>query len=194
MKLPKTEPYQRSRHRATLQAWVVAATAVAAIGLPQVSSATARDNASQQTQDNSPDTMHDAQQAAAFWIDALLAADTDDAMSMMRLPASQANHKKVHNDLAVLSDLLAQEGVHVEPVAHQQRGHWALSAWEMNVPDVSLAPVLEPITLYDPSADGLFDASTDWQVVPQGVTQDPALKPLYNADHAALEQWFETLL
>lgn len=194
MKLPKTEPYQRSRHRATLQAWVVAATAVAAIGLPQVSRAEARDNTSQQALDNSQDAMHDAQQVAQYWIDALLAADTDDAMSLMRLPAMEANQKKVHNDLAVLSDLLAQEGVYVEPVAHRQSGHWAMSAWEMNVPDVSLAPVLEPITLYNPSADGLFDASTDWQVVPQGVAQDPALKPLYNADHATLEQWFETLL
>ena len=194
MKFPKSEPYQRSRHRATLQAWVVAATAVAAIGLPQVASASARDNTSQQTHDNSQDTMREAQQVAADWIDALLAADTDDAMSLMRLPADPVHQQKVQSDLNIMTDLLAQQGVVAEPVAHRQRGHWALSAWEMNVPDVSLAPVLEPVMLYNPSADGMFDASADWQVVPQGVAHDPALKPLYNADHAALGQWFETLL
>lgn len=194
MKPPKNEPYQRSRHRAALQAWVFAATAVAAIGLPQVSSAAARERASEQAQDNSHDAMQEAQQVAAFWIDSLLAADTDDALSLMRLPATSENQKRVKDDLAVLSDLLTQEGVRVEPVASHQCGHWALSAWEMDLPEVSLTPVVEPITLYNPSADGMFDASTDWQVVPHGVTQDPALKPLYNADHAALQAWFETLL
>lgn len=194
MKSPKNEPYQRSRHRAALQAWVVAATAVAAIGLPQVSSPAARERASQPAQDNSHDAMHGAQQVAAFWIDSLLAADSDDALSLMRLPVTSENQKQVKDDLAHLSDLLAQEGVRVEPVAHHQCGHWALSAWEMIVPDVSLAPVVEPITLYNASVDGMFDACTDWQVVPPGVSQDPALKPLYNADYAALQAWFETLL
>ena len=194
MKFPKSEPYQRSRHRATLQTWVVAATAVAAIGLPQVSSAAERGQSHHQVQDGRDNASQDAKHVAAMWIDALLAADSDDAISLMRLPADPANQSKVQNDLDIMTDLLAQEGVVVEPVAHRQRGHWALSAWAMNVPDVSMVSVLEPVTLYNPSADGLFDSSSDWQVVPQGVAQDSALKPLYNADCVELEQWFETLL
>lgn len=189
MKRSKTEPYQRSRHRAALQAWVVAATAVAAIGLPQATSATGRADVDRQMCGKDRDAMDDAQQVASFWINALLAADTEEAMALMRLPATVTNQNAVQNDLALLSDLVGQDGVYVEPVASQQRGHWAFSVWEMNVPDVSLTPVVEPIALYNPSADGMFDTSTDWQVVPQGVEHDPALKPLYNADHAALESW-----
>lgn len=191
---PKTEPYQRSRHRATLQAWVVAATAVAAIGLPNTAGATTRDNTYQQMHDNSQASSQDAQQVASYWIDALLAADTDAAISMMRLPGAAEHQQTVQADLDVISDLLAQEGVHAEPVAHRQAGHWAMSAWEMNIPDVSLAPVIEPITLYNPSSDGLFEGSAEWQVVPQGVAEDAALKPLYNADHEALQAWVQTLL
>ena len=194
MMQPKTEPYQRSRHRAALQAWVVAATAVAAIGLPHSAGAQQRDNTQQHVQDDSQASLQDAKQVAAFWIDALLAADTNDALSLMRLPANEAHQQSVETDLLVMSDLLSQEGVVAGPVAHRQAGHWAMSAWEMNIPDVSLGPVIEPITLYNPSSDGLFEGSSDWQVVPQGVEQDAAFKPLYNADHDALQAWVQTLL
>lgn len=191
---PKTEPYQRSRHRATLQAWVVAATAVAAIGLPSTANASTRDNTQQHVQDHGQSHPLDVQQVASQWIDALMAADTTTALSMMRLPAAADHQRSVQTDLDVMSDLLAQQGVHAEPVAHRQAGHWALSAWEMNIPDTTLAPVIEPITLYNPSSDGLFEGSADWQVVPQGVGEDAALKPLYNADHQALQAWAQTLL
>lgn len=191
---PKTEPYQRSRHRATLQAWVVAATAVAAIGLPNSAGAMSRDNTQQHVRDHDQAPSHDPQQVASFWIDALLQADTDAALSMMRLPGDAKHQHTVQTDLDLMSDLLVQPGVVAEPVAHRQAGHWAMSAWEMNIPDVSLAPVVEPITLYNPSSDGLFEGAADWQVVPQGVEQDAALKPLYNADHEALQAWAQTLL
>ena len=193
MKPPKSEPYQRSRHRATLQAWVMAATAVAAIGLPNAASAEQRDN-TQQVNTDDQTLARDAQSIASYWIDALMSADADEALSMMRLPSLPEQQLVVHNDLAVLSDLLAQEGVRVDPVEHRRAGHWALSAWQMNVPDVSMAPVVEPIMLYHPSADGLFESTADWQVVPQGVINDPAIKPLYNADYDALQDWYQTLL
>lgn len=194
MKYPKSEPYQRSRHRAMLQAWVVAATAVASIGMPNSAGAMSRDNTQQQVRDQDQAPSHDPQQVASFWIDALLQAETDVALTMMRLPGDAEHQKAVQSDLDVMSELLAQEGVRAEPVAHRQAGHWAMSAWEMNIPDVSMAPVIEPITLYNPSSDGLFEGAADWQVVPQGVEQDAALKPLYNADHEALQAWVQTLL
>jgi len=194
MKPPKNEPYQRSRHRAALQAWVMAATAVAAIGMPSAAAASHRDDTLAQTHRNDQSPLQDAKSVASYWIDALLAADTDDAMSLMRLPAVAEHLQAVHADLDVMSDLLAQEGVKAEPVAHRQAGHWAVSAWEMNIPDVSLAPVVEPITLYHPAADGLIDTPMEWQIVPQGFNTDPALAPLYNADHAALMKWSQTLV
>ena len=194
MKPPKSEPYQRSRHRATLQAWVVAATAVAAVGLPAKAVTSQRENTYQQTLNNDQHPMQDAQSVASYWFDALLAGDTQAAMSHMRLPATQENQQAVQTDLDVLSDMLMDQDVRIEAVAHRQAGHWALSAWRMDAPGYSLAPVIEPITLYHPAADGLIDTPMDWQVVPQGMNADPALAPLYNADHGELMQWAQTLV
>ena len=193
MKPPKNEPYRRSRHRAALHAWVVAATAVASIGMPASVAASDRDN-TQQVLTNDQSVTHDAQSIASYWIEALQAGDTDAAMSLMRLPSSADHQQTVQTDLEVMTDLLAQQGVRAEPVAHRHAGHWALSAWRLDAPDFSLAPVLEPITLYNPSSDGLFDNAADWQVVPQCVTEDAAIMPLLNADHDALHAWYETLL
>ena len=193
MKPPKTEPYQRSRHRAALHAWVVAATTVASIGM----SANARpldDIAQALTLQDDQALSHDASTVAAHWIDALQSADVQAALSMMRLPAHVQHQQAVQTDLAVMSDLLAQQNVRVESIAHRRAGHWALSAWRMDQPDISLAPVIEPVTLYNPSSDGLFDQSAQWQVVPQGVEDDPALLPLYNEDYASLQDWYQTLL
>ena len=194
MKPPKNEPYQRSRHRAALHAWVVAATTVASIGMSANAGIVKQDSTQQLAHRDDQSPSQDANRVASYWIDALQAGDADTALSMMRLPSLPVQQSSVHNDLAVLSDLLIQDGVRVEPVDHRRAGHWALSAWQMNVPDVSMAPVVEPITLYHPSADGLIESSADWQVMPQGITDDPALKPLYNADYEALQGWFETLL
>ncbi|MFK7789175.1 MAG: hypothetical protein AB8C95_06755 [Phycisphaeraceae bacterium] len=194
MKPPKNEPYQRSRHRAALHAWVVAATAVASIGLPTVSLAQQRDNTHQVSHRDDQAPAQDAQQVASFWIDALQSGDVDAAMAMMRLPNSTPHQQAVQTDIDILAELLATQDVRVEPVAHRRAGHWAMSAWSVEALDVAQAPVIEPIALYDPSADGLFDSSADWRVVPQGVENDPALKPPYNADYDALQAWTQTLL
>lgn len=194
MKYPKTEPYRRSRHRAALHAWVVAATAVAAIGIPASATAEQRDSTLQHVHNNDQPPTQDAQSVASFWIDAMQAGDIDAAMSLMRLPASSSNQQAVQTDLNILSDMLAHQNVRAQPVAHRYAGHWALSAWALDAPEVSMAPVIEPITLYNPSSDGLYDSVADWQVVPQGVAEDVAIKPLYNADHEALQAWAQTLL
>ncbi|MEO0474770.1 MAG: hypothetical protein AAF085_02195 [Planctomycetota bacterium] len=194
MKFPKSEPYQRSRHRAALHAWVVAATTVASIGMAANASTPTRDNIHPLTQSDDQSSALNAIQVATYWIEALQAGDADAALSMMRLPSEAEHQHSVNNDLAVLSDLLTQQGVRVEPVEHRRAGHWALSALQMNAPNVSLAPVIEPVTLYHPSSDGLFESSAGWQVVPQGVEQDPAFKPLCNADYDALQAWYQALL
>lgn len=194
MKLPKTEPYQRSRHRAALHAWVVAATTVASIGMSANASPLDSDRTHALTQQDDQAQAQDASTVAADWIEALQGADVQAALSMMRLPATPQHQRAVQTDLAVLADLLAQQHVRVEPIAHRRAGHWALSAWRMDQPDFSLAPVIEPVTLYNPSSDGLFAHAHQWQVVPQGVEDDPALMPLYNADYDALQDWYKTLL
>jgi hypothetical protein len=192
MKYPKSEPYQRSRHRATLQSWVLAATAVAAIGLPAAAATTLRDD-DQQVQRNDQAASLDPQDVAAHWIAALYQADTALALDMMRLPARADDQRAVQSDLDVLVDLLSDDSVHAEPIAHRRQGHWAMSAWQLDQPATSLAPVIEPIALYHPSADGLVDTSDQWQVVPQAMADDPALQPLYNADYEALREWAELL-
>lgn len=194
MKPPKTEPYQRSRHRAALHAWVVAATTVASIGMSANASPLDIDRTHALTQQDDQAQTQDACTVATYWIEALLAEDIHAALSMMRLPATPQHQHAAQTDLVVLADLLAQQQVRVEPIAHRRAGHWALSAWRMDQPDISLAPVIESVTLYNPSSDGLFDHSHQWQVVPQGVEGDPALMPLYNADYDALQDWYKTLL
>jgi hypothetical protein len=193
MKPPKNEPYQRSRHRAALHAWVVAATTVASIGMSANASLLDRGNTQALTQQDDQALSHDASTVAGYWIEALQTADVEAALSMMRLPSTAQHQQAVQTDLAVMTDLLAQQGVRVEPMAHRRAGHWALSAWRMDQPEISMAPVIEPVTLYNPSSDGLIDHSAQWQVVPQGIEDDPAMMPLYNADYEALQDWFKTL-
>lgn len=194
MKTPQNEPYQRSRHRAALHAWVVAATAVASIGMPAAAAALSRD-APQVTagiQEQTP--AQAAQNVAKHWLSALGRGDVASALASMRLPR-QANHERdAFDEAAALSDWLRESGAEIEPVAAQQAGHWALTTWRLGED-----ALIEPITLYHPAADGLLltdhsliDAG-DWQVVPQGMQDDPALAPLYNTDHAALMQWYEAL-
>lgn len=194
MKPPKNEPYQRSHHRAALHAWIVAATTVASIGMSSAAFALEDDKALELTQRDEQSRSHDAQQVASDWIDAMQLGDTQAAMSLMRLPGSEQNQQAVQTDLDVLVDLLAQQGVRVEPVAHRHAGHWAMSAWALDLPEVSLAPVIEPIALYHPASDALFESSANWQVMPQDLPDDPALTPLYNADYDELQAWFQTLL
>ena len=194
MKFPKSEPYQRSRHRAALHAWVVAATTVASIGMAANAGAILRDNTQELTQRDDQSPAQDALRVATYWINALQVGDADTALSMMRLPSTPEHQQAVQTDLSLLSEMLGQQGVRVEPVEHRRAGHWALSAWRMDQPDMSLAPVIEPVTLYHPSSDGLFESSADWQVVPQGAEDDPAFKPLYNADYDALQGWYQALL
>ena len=193
MKFPKSEPYQRSRQRSALQAIVVAATAVAAIGLPANAGALKRDD-TQQVQCNDASPSQHAHRVASSWIDALFAGDTEAALRLMHLPGSPVHQRAVQADLDVMSDLLSQRGVCVEPIAQRQAGHWALSAWRLDQPAVSFSPVLEPVMLYHASPDGLFESSADWLVMPQGLGEDAAFQPLYNADHDALCDWFQTLM
>lgn len=195
MKYPKSEPYQRSRHRAALHAWVVAATAVASIGMPAAVKAMGRDTEQVTTDRGVLHPAEAAQRVAEAWWDALRRADVSDARSMMRLPGDDAAELDALDEVAALSDWLIESGVPVELVANEQSGHWALSAWRLGDD-----PLLEPVTLYHPSADGLSVGIADslvgdtsgWQVVPQGI-KDPALSPLYNADYTELEGWFEKL-
>ena len=194
MKPPKNEPYQRSRHRAALHAWVVAATTVASIGMPSAAIALDDNNTQALTQRTDQTPSQAANLVASYWIDALQVGDTQAAMALMRLPSNAEHLQAVQTDLDVMADLLSDEGVRVEPVAHRHAGHWALSAWSLDRPDVSLSPVIEPIALYHPAMDGLFESASDWQVMPQDVAEDAALKPLYNADYNALQAWFQTLL
>lgn len=193
MKYPKSEPYQRSRHRSRLHALVVAATAVAAIGLP--TSATTIDDSNNSTHltQGESSTALQAQRIASLWIQALQLGDIDSAQSWMHLPRSMANQKVVHTELEVLADMLSDESVRVEPIASRQAGHWALSAWSMDQLDTALSPVMEPVMLYNPVSDGLLDDMANWQVVPQKTNDDAALKPLYNADYESLLQWYDTL-
>lgn len=188
MRPPKSEPYQRSRHRAALHAWVVAATAVASIGMPSLAAARNDQLVGHQATSDELAPTQTAEQAARAWFDALQKGDSNAALSSMTLPGAPGNERAVRERVRAMSDWLNESGTAVEPVAHNQAGHWALSAWRLGE-DV----LLEPVTLYDPTADGLFLADASWQVVPQGFANDSALKPLYNADHESLMQWFETL-
>lgn len=194
MKSPQNEPYQRSRHRAALHAWVVAATAVASIGMP--STALAWNDEAQRITTSVNDTQTPAQAAqrvAKHWLDALKRGDIASALRLMRLPRDAGNERDVADEAAALSDWLRESDAAIEPVAAQQAGHWALTLWQLG--DASL---IEPVTLYHPASDGLdtrllADIDTaDWQVVPQGLEDDPALAPLYNADHVALMEWYQT--
>lgn len=194
MKPPKNEPYQRSRHRAALHAWVVAATTVASIGMSSAAFALEDDTKHELMQRDAQSPAQDAQRVASHWIEALQLGDMQAAMSMIRLPGSEQHQQAVQTDLDVLADLLAQQDVRIEPVAHRHVGHWAMSAWAMDLPEVSIAPVIEPIALYHPASDALFESSANWQVMPQNLTDDPALTPLYNADYDELQAWFQTLL
>lgn len=193
MKSPQNEPYQRSRHRAALHAWVVAATTVASIGMPSV--ALARGNDEQRMTAQAADTHTPAQAAqrvAKHWLEMLKRGDVASALHVMRLPRESDNEKDVVDEAAALSDWLRESDAAIEPLAAQQAGHWALTAWRLG--DASL---IEPITLYHPASDefelgiGGSISAADWQVVPQGMQDDPALAPLYNADHASLMDWYQ---
>lgn len=195
MKPPKNEPYQRSRHRATLHAWVVAATSIAAIGLPAAAMTPQRDNTELVSRGQDATETRDAREVAAQWIDALQSADLDAAWSMMQPPSLPTHQASVLTDLDVLAELLAQEDVRVEPIAHRRAGHWAMSAWSVESLSIAQAPLIEPIALYNPAADDLIDSSVgSWHIVAQSSQADPALKPLYNADYDALQAWVRTLL
>lgn len=196
MKPPKSEPYQRSRHRAALHAWVVAATAVAAVGVPASASSMRRDvadvsaTADARSPELSPEA--EAERVAQQWLEALFAGDAGSAMSAMVLPRDADNESAVAQELGAMSDWLKQSDAVAEPVARRRAGHWALSAWRIDAPGDAepSSGLLQPIALYNPAADGLFDAGGDWRVVPAGFEEDAALAPLYNADHAALTQWY----
>lgn len=195
MKAPQNEPYQRSRHRAALHAWVVAATAVASIGMPSVATALNPETRSMTASANDQAPAQAAQQAARHWLDALRRGDVGSALSAMRLPRHASNERDAIDEAAALADWLHETGTDIQPVDARQAGHWALTTWRLGEDTF-----IEPITLYHPAADGLQafgdgltgpEATGDWQVVPQGMADDPAFAPLYNADHASLVRWYD---
>ena len=199
MKIPqKLEPYQRSRHRATLHAWVMAATAVASVGMPAKALVPNQEDQALGVYQNEHDqaSVETAQRVAADWLDAVRTGNRDAALSSMRLPRDSEHERAVLEEVAALSDWLSHSAGQVEPVAHRQAGHWALSAWRLDGTGAARddAGLIEPITLYNPTADGLSESSIAWEVVPQGFAEDPALAPLYNADHDELVQWYESLV
>lgn len=196
MKIPqKLEPYQRSRHRATLQAWVMAATAVASVGMPAAALVRSDEDQKALTCQSDLTPSQSAQRVAIDWIEALRVGDHERALTSMRLPREAGLERAVMTELDTLSELIAMPGVSLQPVAHRHAGHWALSAWRVDAPDPSspVIDLLEPIALYNPASDDLFDVSMQWQVVPQGFADDAALAPLYNADYDALIDWYQTL-
>ncbi|MFN3167918.1 MAG: hypothetical protein ACE37H_12740 [Phycisphaeraceae bacterium] len=197
MKIPqKLEPYQRSRHRARLHAWVVAATAVASIGVPALAGARGEDDRQANVYEDQSTPSQAAHRVAADWLAALGRGDHDQAIAAMRLPREPQHERVVLAELDTLATLIALDGVSIQPVAHRHAGHWALSAWRIDTNDgdaASTADLLEPITLYNPAADGLIEAPLQWEVVPQGLRDDAALAPLYNADHDELIDWYHTL-
>jgi len=196
MKIPqKLEPYQRSRHRATLHAWVVAATAVASIGMPAMAVARGEDDRQTSVCQDDLTPSQAAHRVAADWLEALGRGEHEDALSAMRLPREAQHERAVLTELDSLSTLIAMDDVAIHPVAHRHAGHWALSAWRIETDGdaASKSGLLEPITLYNPAADGLIEAPLQWEVVPHGFSDDVALAPLYNADHDELIEWYHTL-
>lgn len=195
MKPPKSEPYQRSRHRAALHAWVVAATAVASIGMPAKAALMGGKEDTTGVHQHELSPQQAAQQVAAQWLEALRQGDRDAALSTMLLPRLAENERDALEEMAALSDWLVHSGAEIEPVAHQQSGHWALSAWRLDAPDdpADAPGLIEPVTLYNPGGVDLIAAAAQWEVVPQGFQSDPALAPLYNADHDELMAWYQTL-
>ncbi|MGB0767583.1 MAG: hypothetical protein ACPGYV_07710 [Phycisphaeraceae bacterium] len=191
MKPPKNEPYRRSRHRAALHAWVVAATAVASIGIP--AHASQRDQLDPLVYHNDEATADHAHRVATQYIQALQAGDAAAAWAMTRLPADSANQRALRGELIAMSDMLASPSSRIEPIAHRRIGHWALSAWRLDDLDVSLAPLHESVTLYNPGADALFERTEGWRVVPQGMADDSAIAPLYDTDRDTLIDWSRTL-
>lgn len=197
MKIPqKLQPYQRSRHRAALQAWVVAATAVASVGMPAKALSQRDDEqaAAVHQRDHSA-SVQAAQHVAGAWLDAVRSRDRAEVLASMRLPREAEHERAVLDEVAALSDWLSHSDAEIEHVASRQAGHWALSAWRLDGADGPRddTGLIEPITLYNPAADGLSDSTLRWEVVPQGFAQDPALGPLYNDDHDALMHWYESL-
>jgi len=195
MKAPLNEPYQRSRHRAALHAWVVAATAVASIGMPSVAATLNPETRAMTASANDQSPAQAAQQAARHWLDALRRGDVASALSAMRLPREAANERDAIDEATALADWLHDTGTQVQPIDARQAGHWALTTWRLGEDTF-----VEPIMLYHPAADGLqvfgddlaaSETAGDWQVVPQGMADDPAFAPLYNTDHASLMQWYE---
>jgi len=194
MKPLKLEPYHRSRHRAALHAWVVAATAVASIGMPSAALAMDFDETRQTAAHDDLTPSQAAHRVATDWLLALSSGDIESAMQLMALPKAHAGERAVGQQAEALSDWLSHSGAKPTPVAHRHAGHWALSAWRLDAGDNSVGCLLEPITLYHAASDGLFDHADDWRIVPQGYATDPALAPLYNADHTELMQWYQTLV
>ena len=195
MKPPKSEPYQRPRHRAALHAWVVAATAVAAVGMPSSAVALNSRNESTVSQHDGRTPAQAARHAAGAWLDALRRGEMRAALGAMRLPALAEHERDAVDEAAALSDYLRGSGAVFEPVAERSAGHWALSAWRLDTPhDVAGgAPagtgLIEPIMLYNPVGEDLIEAHAQWEIVPQGFADDPALAPLINADHDELAAW-----
>ena len=192
MKPPKSEPYQRSRHRAALHAWVVAATAVAAVGMPSAAVALNGRNESAVSQYDSRTPAQAAKHAAGVWLDALRRGDLRGALGVMRLPGLPEHERDAVDEAAALSDYLRGSSTVFEPVAERSLGHWAMSAWRLGTPGAAAGSddgLIEPIMLYNPVGEDLIEAHAQWEVVPQGFADDPALAPLINADHDELATW-----
>lgn len=192
MKTPRTEPYKRSRQRAAFQAMVVAATAVASIGMPAAASTNRELHHAVDAASDTDSPTKAAERVAADWLAMLSAGELDRALASMRLPGEKQNEADAIDQAVALSDWLGETRPNVEPFASRSAGHWAVSAWRLG--DEHL---IEPITLYHPAPDGLWSeahpAVGDWQVVPQGFESDPALAPLVNADYQSLNEWYRTM-
>lgn len=209
------DPYQRSVQRAGFHAWVVAATAVAAIGMPGAAVAVdeggAWPGAPLKQVDGVDEYLADvtgaqlAARSAEAWLGELGLGRVDAALGRMLLPREHIAEQAVHEALSAWAASGQPYEAPYRSVAQRQAGHWALTLWERpdDLPgdELGVAPAMfverdgtMPIALYNPAGDDLNDPASAWWVVPRGYATDAALAPLFNADYHELFAWYDRVV
>ncbi|MEM1355260.1 MAG: hypothetical protein AAGC44_05710 [Planctomycetota bacterium] len=202
------DPYQRSHHRAGLHAWVVAATAVAAIGMPRAAVAVdeagvwgapwLQVDAEHATHADVTGAQHAGREAGA-WLSKLERGQIESALERMLLPREANAERALRSGLMQWSARGFGQPESYQPLTQRQSGHWALCLWERTDDRATDAEGLVTIrggtlaiALYNPAGDDPTDPASRWWVVPNGYASDPALAPLFNADYHRLYTWFDS--
>jgi len=200
--------YQRSVQRAGLHAWVVAATAVAAIGMPGAAVAVEESGmwgtpwSVVEGSDPMALDLTGAQLAgrsAGRWLADVQQGRVDAALEHMLLPRAVEAERAVAESLEQWAAVLSESDGRYTLRNQRQAGHWGLTLWgwagDDAWADTRVMPVLPaadgllPIVLYNPAGDDLTDPASQWSIVPRGHATDPALAPLFNADYHELLAW-----